>query len=75
MKKHSDLTTETGQDLKPEYRFDYSTAKPNRFADRLGPQPVVVRLAPDVAEVFQDADTVNAVLRSIAKALPAARKP
>lgn len=57
-------------ELKSEYRFDYSKAKANRFAGRLGVQPVVVLLEPDVAEVFQDSAAVNAVLRSIVKALP-----
>ena len=69
MKKPS-KTNLTGQavDLDPEYRFDYSTARPNRFAGRPRAQPVVVVLAPDVAKVFKDGESVNAVLRSIMKA-------
>ena len=59
-----------GHDLNPEYRFDYFKAKPNRFAGRTRGEPVVVMLAPDVAKVFKDGDSVNAVLRSIMKAMP-----
>ena len=57
-------------DLDSEYRFDYATARPNRYAGRSRTQPVVVMLAPDVAKVFKDGASVNAVLRSIVKALP-----
>ena len=72
MKKPS-RTNSTGQSsgLDPEYRFDYSKARSNRFAGRERAQPVVVILAPDVARVFKDGESVNAVLRSIVKALPA----
>ena len=56
--------------LSSEYRFDYAKAKANRFAGRPHVRAVVVVLAPDVAEVFRDAESVNAVLRSIVKALP-----
>ncbi len=59
-------------DLDREYSFDYSQAKPNRFARQTRVHPVVVALAPDVAKVFKDAKSVNAVLRSIVRAL---RKP
>ena len=62
--------TAPDKDLDSEYRFDYATAKPNRFAGRRRAQPVVVVLAPDVAKVFKDGESVNAVLRSIVKALP-----
>ena len=58
------------KDLDSEYRFDYAMAKPNRFAGRRRAQPVVVVLAPDVAKVFKDGESVNAVLRSIVNALP-----
>ncbi len=38
--------------LRPEYLFDYSKAKPNRFAERARPGCVAVLLDPDVAQVF-----------------------
>jgi len=40
-------------ELLPEYRFDYKKAKPNRFANRSGKQPmIVVVLDEDIARVF-----------------------
>jgi hypothetical protein len=38
--------------LLPEYRFDYSQAKPNWFARRIKPNLVAVLLEPDVAKAF-----------------------
>ena len=35
-----------------EYHFDYSQAKPNRFATQMDKGPLVVVLDPDVAQVF-----------------------
>jgi hypothetical protein len=76
MKKRSDANA----GLAPEYRLDYAKARPNRFAGKahVPPgwargekvQPVVVVLAPDVARVFRDSKSVNAILRSIVKAMP-----
>jgi hypothetical protein len=41
-------------ELLPEYRFDYKKAKPNRFANKSGkPKLTVVVLDEDVAEVFR----------------------
>ncbi len=51
-----------------EYDFDYSKAKPNRFA---GKQPqVTVVLDPDVAQIFTTSEAVNKTLRAILAALP-----
>ena len=71
MKKQAKVSAPApNRDLDSEYRFDYATAKPHRYAGRARVQPVVVVLAPDVAKVFRDGESVNAVLRSIVKALP-----
>jgi hypothetical protein len=56
--------------LKPEYRFDYSKAKPNRFAGRVSPGSLAVLLDPDVAQVFHTAESVNAVLRALLATMP-----
>src|SRR5437867_1172747 len=45
-------STHRDQDMLPEYRFDYSKARPNRFAGRVKPGCRAVVLDPDVAEVF-----------------------
>ena len=58
--------------LRPEYKFDYSKARPNRFVGRRGSKSVVVLLDSDVATVFKDAESVNAALRALLTALPPA---
>jgi len=57
-------------DLLPEYRFDYSKARPNRFADRIAKDSVVVVLDPDVAKVFKTPEAVNEVLRALIATMP-----
>lgn len=73
MKKVVKTAPETG-DLRPEYRFDYSKARPNRFAARFQPGSVAVVLDPDVAEVFASDAAVNDVLRSIIRVMPQPRR-
>ena len=53
-----------------EYRFDYSKARPNRFAASMKGSTVAVVLDPDVASVFQTSEAVNIILRSVISALP-----
>lgn len=57
--------------MRPEYRFDYARARPNRFAGHLGDATVTVVLDPDVAAVFTTSESVNEFLRSVIAALPA----
>jgi hypothetical protein len=59
-----------GDDMRPEYRLDYSKARPNRFAARFQPGSVAVVLDPDVAEVFPSGAVVNDLLRSIIRVMP-----
>ena len=49
-------------EIRPEY--DYSRAKPNRFASRMNRPVVAVVLESDVAAVFDSSAKVNAQLRS-----------
>jgi len=58
------------EELRPEYRFDYSKSKPNRFASRMSEGSVAVVLEPDVAAIFKSSKTVNALLRSVISAMP-----
>ncbi len=60
----------SSKDLRNEYRFDYTKARPNRFARRARAKSVVVLLAPDVAKVFKTGESVNDALRAIMKAVP-----
>ena len=61
------------EDLRPEYRFDYTKARPNRFTDRRSPATVVVLLDKDVAKVFRNSESVNSALRALLSAVPSSR--
>ena len=61
--------TET-EDLLPVYNFDYSKAKPNRFAHNV----VNVTLDEDIAKIFTTSKPVNKALRAILSALLETRK-
>jgi len=65
-KKHQTLR----DTMRKEYRFDYSRAKPNRFAEKMSKSVVAVVLEPDVAAVFKSSKAVNTLLRSVIDALP-----
>jgi hypothetical protein len=60
----------TTDQLRDEYRFDYSRAKPNRFASRTDRSRLVVALDPDVSKVFTTPDAVNKALRALIEAMP-----
>jgi hypothetical protein len=51
-------------EILPEY--DFSRARPNKYASRYAPGSVLVALEPDVASVFPSAREANAALRALA---------
>ena len=51
--------------MRDEYQFDYSKAKPNRFASQIGQDQLMIVLDPDVAAIFKTPESVNQVLRAI----------
>ena len=57
-------------EIRREYAFDYSKARPNRFAPLMKGRTVVVVLDPDVAAVFRSPESVNTLLRSVMRSLP-----
>jgi hypothetical protein len=61
-------------DLRPEYRFDYRKAKPNRFAAKLKKGGKLIVLDPEIAAVFADSKEVNAVLRALLRTMPKGKK-
>jgi len=61
-------------DMLPEYEFDYSKARPNRFASRTEKEDMTVALDPDVAEFFTNSESVNAVLRALIETMPKTKK-
>lgn len=70
MNKPKDKAITNEQDeLQVHYDFDYSKAKPNRFAARLTQDSVMVMLDPDVAAIFPTSEAVNEALRVLAAAL------
>jgi hypothetical protein len=70
MKKTLANKTRKVQDMASEYRFDYKKAKPNRFAERMKNEPLVVLIEPDIAKVFTSAEQVNKALRALISAIP-----
>jgi hypothetical protein len=56
-------------ELSHEYRFDYSEAKPNRFASQVDPTRLVVALDADMSAVFTTPEAVNKALRKLIEAM------
>ena len=57
-------------EMRPEYRLDYTRARSNRFTGQVPANVVAVVLDPDVTAVFGSSDSVNALLRSVVRAMP-----
>jgi hypothetical protein len=56
--------------MRDEYDFDYSKAKPNRFAGRVPAGVRSVRLDPDLTAAFPTEAAVNAALREYLRTHP-----
>jgi hypothetical protein len=65
-----ETAADSSDDLRPEYHFNYSRARPNRFAAECPPGGRLVVLDPDIARVFTTAEEVNAVLRALITTMP-----
>jgi hypothetical protein len=76
MKKPSNAEgrSDKSEDLLPEYEFDYSKSRPNRFAGRISKDRTVVLLDSEVSEVFTTPESVNTVLRALIETMPESRK-
>ena len=72
MKKTKDKKTNPadGDKMPDHYEFDYSKAKPNRFAPVLAEQEGFIQLQPDIRKVFKTSDQVNTALRAFINAIP-----
>ncbi len=55
------------EEMKSEYRFDYSKARPNRFAEEYNQLQRTVVLDSDVANDFPSSEAVNEALRFLAR--------
>jgi len=58
------------EEMASEYHFDYQKAKPNRFAEKMETEPLIVMIEPDVAKVFTTSEQVNKALRALISAIP-----
>ena len=68
---HSNPAPDDEDDLAAEYAFDYTKAKPNRFAPRDSRSKMtVVVLDEDIAQVFPNSEAVNKALRHLIEAIP-----
>ena len=76
MKKASTRKSKRGtsHEMRGEYCFDYSKAKPNRFASRVDKNRLVVVLDPDVSDVFTTSEAVNKALRALIDVVPTATR-
>ena len=54
-------------EMKSEYRFDYSKARPNRFAEEYNRMQRTVILDSDVADDFPSSEAVNEALRFLSR--------
>jgi hypothetical protein len=70
MKKTPTTKSRKVQDMAPEYRFNYKNAKPNRFADHMKDEPLIVMIDPDIAKIFKSSEQVNKALRALISAMP-----
>jgi len=71
--KKTEASKSTGKesnDMLPEYKFNYSKARPNRFATRIQEEDVTVTLDPDVSKIFRISESVNSVLRALIDTMP-----
>jgi len=60
---------EQNEEMSPEYHFDYSKARPNRFAEGIAEGSLVVVLEPELARVFKTSEHVKAILVAIARTM------
>lgn len=67
MPKETKMKLDENDELLPEYNFDYSKSKPNRFADKYNEAKRTVILEKDVAEDFPSSESVNEALRFLAR--------
>ena len=65
MRKRSSALSDEPDELRPEYRFDYSKARPNPYAARLKGKALAVVLDSEVAAAFPTSESVNSALRAV----------
>ena len=64
------INPDDNHEMQEHYDFDYTKAKPNRFAPILAEQNGFIKLQPDIQKVFQTSEQVNNALRAIINIIP-----
>jgi hypothetical protein len=67
---NSEANQDLEDELLPEYNFDYSRARPNRFATQATEKYITITLEPDVAKFFKTSEEVNKALRTLLSTPP-----
>jgi hypothetical protein len=63
---YSNPSPDNEDDLAAEYTFDYTKAKPNRFATQdSSSKMTIIVLDEDIAQVFPTSEAVNIALRQL----------
>jgi hypothetical protein len=70
MKNTEEIEIENNEDLLEHYDFDYSKAKPNRFALLFAEKNGLIKLDPEIQKVFRNSDEVNKALNAFIVAIP-----
>jgi hypothetical protein len=65
-----EAASSTDDDMAAEYAFDYTKARPNRFAQKIAEGSRIVIIEPDVAKVFTTPESVNTILRALIATMP-----
>jgi hypothetical protein len=61
------MQLDENEELLPEYDFDYSKSKPNRFAEKYNQMQRTIVLDSDIADKFPSAESVNEALRFLVR--------
>ncbi len=67
-------TTDGNDEREMRDEYDFSGAVRGKYAERFANGSNVIVLAPDVAEVFRDAEAVNGALRLLANSVKDGKK-
>ena len=75
MKKVDSKTAEAKSDPEMLDEYDFKGGRRSVYAERYAQGTNLVALAPDIAEVFPDSESVNAALRTLVRAARRSIKP
>lgn len=59
-----------GAEWEMRKEYDFSDARPNKYAKKYAEGTNIVIIEPDLVEFFPDSDSVNAALRALASVFP-----